>query len=126
MKFVVIERVFKEFLFQSPGEGSLKIIEFIRTLKQTPGNTPNKLHCIYSGDNDYLMLGLATREPHVSFIQEVFSTIWKFVLGPQNFAIVFELYFVYFKPEFSLLISEKPPDHHGLHCASMMLSINSA
>lgn len=85
MKFVVIERVFKEFLFQSPGEGSLKIIEFIRTLKQSPGNTPNELHCIYSGDNDYLMLGLATREPHVSFIQEVFSTIWKFVLGSQNF-----------------------------------------
>lgn len=39
---------------------------------------------------------------------------------------VFDLYSVYFKPKFSLSISEKPPDHHGLHCASMMLSINSA
>ncbi|XP_055313630.1 5'-3' exoribonuclease 1-like [Sitodiplosis mosellana] len=53
-----------------PGEGSLKITDFIRSLKQSQDYKPNETHCIYSGDNDYLLLGIATHELYISFIQE--------------------------------------------------------
>lgn len=72
--------------WQVPGEGSLKIIQFIRSLKQSNDYKPNETHCIYSGDNDYLLLGIATHELYVSFIQEV--TFLFLVVLCDNFRIL--------------------------------------
>lgn len=61
--------------FQCPGEGSLKIIDYIRSLKQSKDYKSNASHCIYSGDNDLLLLGIATHELYVTLLQEVRMTI---------------------------------------------------
>lgn len=54
-----------------PGEGSIKIIEHIRSLKTSTNYDENATHCIYSGDNDFIQLGLAVHERYISFLQEV-------------------------------------------------------
>lgn len=51
----------------------MKIIEYIRTLKYSSEYFPLAKHCIYSADNDFLLLGIATRELNVTVIQEVLS-----------------------------------------------------
>lgn len=50
----------------------MKIVEFISTLKLSSEYFPLAKHCIYSADNDFLLLGIATRELNVTLIQEVF------------------------------------------------------
>lgn len=49
----------------------MKIVEYIRTLKFSSEYFPLAKHCIYSADNDFLLLGIATRELNVTIIQEV-------------------------------------------------------
>lgn len=56
---------------QCAGEGSMKIVEYIRTIKFSSEYFPLAKHCIYSADNDFLLLGIATRELNVTIIQEV-------------------------------------------------------
>lgn len=49
----------------------MKIVEYIGTLKLSSEYFPLAKHCIYSADNDFLLLGIATRELNVTLIQEV-------------------------------------------------------
>lgn len=65
-------QVSQNYLVQCAGEGSMKIVEYIGTLKQSSEYFPLAKHGIYSADNDFLLLGIATRELNVTLIQEVF------------------------------------------------------
>lgn len=56
---------------QVPGEGSHKIVEYMRHLKNSENYSKNFKHCIFSGDTDFLMLGLAVNEIYVSLLQNV-------------------------------------------------------
>jgi len=82
LKFFVAERLQSNPLWKGiktiysdatvPGEGEHKILDFIRSQRNSEGYDANLSHCIYGADADLIMLGLSTHESRFFIIREVF------------------------------------------------------
>lgn len=57
----------------------------MRHLKTFQDYSANRKHCIFSGDTDFLMMGIGVHEIYVTLLQNVISIFFLFCFG-RNFA----------------------------------------
>ena len=53
-----------------PGEGEHKIMEWLRSWKQSPEFDINESHCVYGNDSDLVFLCLALHLPNMTILRE--------------------------------------------------------
>ena len=60
---------------KEPGEGEHKFINYIRSERSKPSWKPNQKHCIFTPDNDLILLALQTHEPFITVCYQNYK--WK-------------------------------------------------